>query len=221
MYFTDRKDAGQKLARALNAYKDKPDTIILALPRGGVPVAYEAAIHLHIPLDLMLVRKLGVPENEELAMGAIAMGVVIVLNEEIIRSFHISPKNLEQVIKSERTELARRNNAYRNGQAEPDVKGKTVILIDDGIATGANMRAAVQAMRRQEAAEIVVATPVSSREAFEALNILADNVILLDIPEPFYGVGRFYQDFSQTSDEEVKTLLKQIKGKNIDEHQGA
>lgn len=208
MYFHDRTDAGKRLAEALSHYKGKPDAIVLALPRGGVPVAYEIAQALHLPLDLMLVRKLGVPGHEELAMGAIANGNIQVLNEDIVQGMSIPDAVIADVTAREHAELERRNKAYRHGAPPPHLEAHTVILVDDGCATGANMRAAVQAVAKQHAARIVVAVPVASDSAYETLREVADEVVCLDIPEPFFGVGRFYYDFSQTSDAEVKSLLK-------------
>jgi putative phosphoribosyl transferase len=207
-YFADRTAAGKALAKSLTAYRNKPDTMVLALPRGGVPVAYEIAQALHLPLDIMLVRKLGVPGHEELAMGAIANGNVQVLNEDIMRSLNMPLALIDRVISEEHSELERRNKTYRQGNPPPAIQGKTVILVDDGCATGANMRAAVQATAKQHAARIVVAVPVASDSAYTMLREIADEVVCLDIPEPFYGVGSFYRDFSQTSDAEVKALLK-------------
>jgi len=181
----------------------------LALPRGGVPVAYEIARALHLPLDLMLVRKLGVPGHEELAMGAIANGNVQVLNQDIIRGMSIPEAVIEEIAAKEHQELQRRNTAYRHGNPPPVLDAHIVILVDDGCATGATMHAAVRAVTKQHAGRIVVALPVISGSAYELLQNEADEVICLDIPEPFLGVGDFYRDFSQTSDEEVNELLKQ------------
>lgn len=209
MFFHDRADAGRQLAQALSFYDHKPDTLLLALPRGGVPVAYEVAQALHLPLDLMLVRKLGVPGHEELAMGAIANRNIQVLNNDIVQEFGISSSVIDEVAAKERTELLRRDKAYRHGSPPPELKGKTVILVDDGCATGANMHAAVLAATAQYAGRIVVAVPVASDSACKMLREETDEVVCLKIPEPFFGVGRFYRDFAQTTDEEVKTLLQQ------------
>jgi putative phosphoribosyl transferase len=208
MMFHDRKDAGQQLAKALKAYKDKPDAIVLALPRGGVPVAFEISEALHLQLDLMLVRKLGVPGHEELAMGAIANGNIQVFNDDIVRDLGIQDEVIANVIAREHAELERRNHSYRHGKPAPNLNARTVILVDDGCATGANMKAAVEAAVKQHAARIVVAVPVASSSAYSMLRDLADEVVCLDIPEPFFGVGGFYVDFSQTSDAEVMLLLK-------------
>jgi predicted phosphoribosyltransferase len=213
MQFIDRRNAGKKLAHALVGYRDRRDAIVLALPRGGVPVAYEVAQALNLPLDLMLVRKLGVPGHEELAMGAIANGNVQILNEDIVKTLGISDAAIKEVAAEEHEELLRRNEAYRNGRAAPELKGLTVILVDDGMATGANMRAAVMAARKQHAAHIIVAVPVSSDAACNSIEKIADEVISLQTPSPFYGVGQWYLDFSQTSDVEVQSLMKQLEPK--------
>ena len=209
--FQNRRDAGRQLAeaKALAAYKGRSDTIVLALPRGGVPVAFEVARALHLPLDLMLVRKLGVPGHEEFAMGAIANGNIQVLNEDVVRSLAIPDAVIARVAAAEHAELERRNKAYRQGNPPPMLKARTVILVDDGCATGANMNAAVRAAAKQHAAHIVVAVPVASDSAYAMLRECTDTVVCLDVPDPFYGVGRFYGDFSQTSDAEVLALLKQ------------
>lgn len=207
MYFIDRKDAGKQLAKALKAYVNRTDTIVLALPRGGVAVAFEVADTLHLPLDLILVRKLGVPENEELAMGAISIGDVVVLNNNVIENFFISPQVIEHAIKNEQEELSRRNKVYRDGRHAPNLKDKKVILVDDGMATGANMRAAVRAVKKQKAEYVIAAVPVASAEAYASVDEIADSVVCLDIPEPFYGVGRFYSNFSQLTDDDVKIQL--------------
>jgi putative phosphoribosyl transferase len=208
MTFQNRTEAGKQLAKALISYKGNPNTLVLALPRGGVPVAFEIAQELHLPLDLMLVRKLGVPGHEELAMGAIANGNVQVLNEEIIRSLGISSQTLNHVVENEHRELMRRNQAYRHGKPPPIMEAKTVILVDDGMATGANMRAAVQAADKLFAAHIVAAVPVASDSAYALLKNEVDEIVCLAMPEPFYGVGAYYRDFTQTTDKEVKELLR-------------
>lgn len=207
--FENREEAGRELSNALAKYKDKPDTIILALPRGGVPVAHKVAKALNLPMDVWLVRKLGVPGHEELAMGAIALNGAFHINKEIALGLNIPQQLLNQVIAKERTELARRNKLYRQGRPIPDIRGKTVIIIDDGLATGATMRAAVELMRQMHAAKIVVAAPVGAKETCRVLAAVADEIACLRMPEPFYGVGQWYMDFSQTSDEEVQKLLEQ------------
>ena len=207
--FRDRREAGRFLARELAAYANRPDVIVLALPRGGVPVGYEIAQALHAPLDVFLVRKLGVPGHEEYAMGAIASGGVSVLNEEVVQRLGISPYQIETLAAREQRELERRERAYRGERPPPEVSGRTVILVDDGLATGASMQAAVLALRRLQPARIVVAVPVAAPETCEQLREIADEVVCATTPEPFYAVGLWYEDFSQTSDEEVRALLAQ------------
>jgi putative phosphoribosyl transferase len=207
MIFQDRTDAGKILANRLTAYKNRSDVVVLGLPRGGVPVAYEVAQALNVPLDVFIVRKLGAIGHEELAIGAIASGGVRVLNEDIIRSMKVTPKELEKVTRQEHAELKRREKAYRGDQPPPQMRGCTVILVDDGLATGATMRAAVRAVRLGEPAHIVVAVPTAVRETCEDLAREADEVVCATMPEPFYGVGMWYRDFSQTTDEEVRQLL--------------
>jgi putative phosphoribosyl transferase len=208
MIFTDRREAGQFLASKLTEYADRPDVLVLALPRGGVPVAYEVAKALHAPLDVFLVRKLGVPGHEELAMGAIASGGVLVLNEEVVRGLRITEDVLESVIAAEQKELERRERMYRGDRPPPDVRGRTVILVDDGLATGSSMRAAVAALRQQGPARIVVAVPIGASETCAGFEREADDVICAVTPQPFHAVGLWYRDFSQTTDEEVHELLE-------------
>jgi putative phosphoribosyl transferase len=207
--FKDRRDAGRKLAQELSAYAGHSDVIVLALPRGGVPVAYEVARALNTPLDIFIVRKLGFPGHEELAIGAIASGGVRVLNEDIVQGLKVSQNIIDLVTRQELQELERRERAYRGDRPGPDVRGHTVILIDDGLATGASMRAAVAALRLQNPARIVIAVPTAARETCEALRPEVDEIICAMTPEPFYGVGRWYENFSQTTDEEVRLLLEQ------------
>jgi erythromycin esterase-like protein/predicted phosphoribosyltransferase len=207
--FRDRRDAGRKLAGKLGAYAKRPDVLVLALPRGGVPVGFEVARALEAPLDVFVVRKLGVPGYEELAMGAVGSGGVRVLHKEMVERLGIPENLIDQVTAREQKELARREDLYRDGQPPPDVRGKTVILVDDGLATGATMQAAIEALRQQKPEAIVVAVPVAPAETCEELRKLADEVICAFTPEPLYAVGRWYQDFSQTSDEEVRELLKE------------
>lgn len=207
MRFHDRSQAGQLLAEKLRAYQHS-DGIVLGLPRGGVPVAYEVARALGLPLDVLVVRKLGTPGHEELAMGAIAWGGGRVLNWEVIESLQISPADLEAVEARERLELERRQQAYRGNRPPLALEGKTVILVDDGLATGATMRAAVAAVRGQAPGQIVVAVPVASPDTCQLLAQEADAVIALQQPVPFYAVGQWYERFPQTSDQEVKELLQ-------------
>ncbi|HJZ93790.1 MAG TPA: phosphoribosyltransferase [Gemmataceae bacterium] len=207
MLFEDRHDAGRQLAAKLGRYAGRPDGIILALPRGGVPVGYEVARALGVPLDLFLVRKLGVPGREELAMGAIASGGVRVLNEDVVRELGIPQRWVDEVTADEAAELRRREAAYRDDRPAPDVRGKTVILVDDGLATGASMRAAVAALRQLGPARIVVAVPVAAAQTCKEFRSEADEVVCAETPEPFYAVGTWYEDFSQTTDDEVRDLL--------------
>jgi predicted phosphoribosyltransferase len=205
--FHDRTDAGRQLAEQLRNYAHRNDVVVLGLPRGGVPVAYEAASRLDVPLDVFLVRKLGVPGHAELAMGAIAPGGVQVLNRDLIEELAIPPAAVSAVADSELQELERRDRIFRGGRPLPELKGKTVILVDDGLATGATMEAAVTALRYLEPAQIVVAVPVGARETCERLARVADSMVCLATPAPFNAVGQWYEDFSQTTDEEVKQLL--------------
>jgi predicted phosphoribosyltransferase len=205
--FPNRSEAGRMLAQQLAKYANRPDVIVLALPRGGVPVAYEVARALNAPLDVFLVRKLGIPGYEELAMGAIASGGVRVLNDQLVRALAIPDYVIEAVAQWEGKELARRERAYRGDRSPPDVRGRTVILVDDGLATGATMLAAVRALRQQQPGRIVVAVPTASPETCELLKTEADEVICAITPEPFRAVGFWYDNFSQTTDEEVRDLL--------------
>ena len=211
MIFRDRTEAGKYLATKLLSYKDRPDVLVLALPRGGVPVAFEVAQALRVALDIFLVRKLGVPGHEELAMGAISTGGVRVLNEDIVDYLRIPEHVIDAVAAEELKELERRELAYRGNRAEPDVKGKTVILIDDGLATGSTIRAAAQALRQQQPARIVVAVPVSAPETCDEYRIGVDEIICAVTPEPFLGVGTWYLDFPQTTDDEVRDLLERAR----------
>jgi len=205
--FRNRTDAGRQLAEKLAAYADRPDVLVLALPRGGVPVGFEVARALGAPFDVFLVRKLGVPGYEELAMGAVATGGVRVLNDEIVRGLGILEREIDAVVARELQELARRERLYRGDRPPPDVAGRTVILVDDGLATGATMRAAIQALRQQHPARIVVAVPTASPDTCEALKAEADDVVCAMTPEPFLAVGHWYDDFTQTTDNEVRELL--------------
>jgi predicted phosphoribosyltransferase len=206
--FRDRTEAGRMLASKLTRYANRSDVVVLALPRGGVPVAFEVAQALNVPLDVFIVRKLGVPGHEELAMGAIASGGVQVLNGSVIDSLRIPHAAIEAVAARERRELERRERAYRNGRSAPDVQGRTVILVDDGIATGSTMRAAVEALRQLEAGRIIVATPTAALSTMDEMRPDVDEFVAVMTPEDFMGVGQWYEDFSQTTDEEVRALLQ-------------
>jgi len=207
--FLDRADAGKQLAQAMVNRHPHWEALVLALPRGGVPVAFEIAHRLGLPLDILPVRKLGVPGQPELAMGAIAEGNVRVLNADIVRQLFIPPSEIDRVAAEEGRELQRRGRVYRSGRAEPRITGRTVILVDDGCATGANMRAAIEAARAGGATRIVVAVPVASREADRLLRTMADEVVCLAVPVHFGGVGQFYADFSQVTDDAVRWCLAQ------------
>ena len=208
--FADRRQAGKKLAAQLAAYANRSDVLVLALPRGGVPVAFEVACALRAPLDVFLVRKLGVPGHEELAMGAIATGGVRVLNEEVTSRIPISSSAIDEVAHREQEELKRRERLYRGDRPPPSVQGHTVILIDDGLATGSTMRAAATALRKMQPSKIIVAVPVAAAETCADLRSEVDEVICGATPEPFMAVGAWYSDFEQTSDQEVHELLDRI-----------
>jgi len=211
MIYRDRIKAGRYLAAQLGHYADRDDLLVLALPRGGVPVAFEVAKAVRAPLDIFLVRKLGVPGHEELAMGAIATGGVRVLNDDVVEYLRIPSGVIDSVAADELRELERRERAYRGNRREPEVRGKTVILVDDGLATGSTMRAAVAALRQQSPARIVVAVPVSAPQTCDEYRMGADEIVCAITPEPFYGVGQWYSDFSQTTDEEVSDLLEKAR----------
>ncbi len=206
--FRDRRDAGKQLARRLE-FLEGQDAVVLALPRGGVPVAFEIAAALQVPLEVLIVRKLGVPGHEELAMGAIASGGVCVLNEDIIEQLALGQKEIDREIAQETTELQHREKLYRGDKPFPKLEHKTVIVVDDGIATGATMRAAVAALRQHKPKQIIVAAPTSAPDTFKQLQGEVDEVICLATPEPYIAVGVWYEHFPQTSDEEVKSLLAQ------------
>lgn len=205
--FRDRREAGRHLAQALGEVATRPQPLVLGLPRGGVPVAYEVARALDAPLDVFVVRKLGVPGHEELAMGAIASGGIQVLHQQTIRDLGVTAAEVARAVKSEERELERRERAYRDGRPAPVLRGRTVILVDDGLATGASMSAAVEAVRQQQPLSVVVAVPVAANTTCEAMRRIADVCVCAETPEPFYGVGQWYADFSQTTDDEVRALL--------------
>jgi len=206
--FQDRTDAGRTLAKKLSHYVDRKDIVVLGMPRGGVPVAFEVAQSLRVSLDVFIVRKLGVPGQEELAMGAIASGGIRVLNDVVIRSKRISEAVIDAVTERERIELDRRELAYRGHRAAPIVRGKTVILVDDGIATGSTMLAAVAALKQQPPVRIVVAAPAAPVESCDELQQVVDELVVIVRPDPFYSVGQSYEIFGQISDEEVQKLLR-------------
>lgn len=205
--FMDRRSAGRELALKLQHLTGRQDVVVLALPRGGVPIGHEVARALHVPLDVFIVRKLGVPGHPELAMGAVASGGVRVLNEDTIRALHIPERSVDAVTEDERRELARRERAYRGNRPMPQLQGATVVLVDDGVATGASMLVAVQALRSFNPAAIVAAAPVMAVEAATMLRRAADSCVAVAMPTPFFGVGAWYRDFEQTSDAEVRALL--------------
>lgn len=207
MIYRDRQDAGRELARKLGQYRDRQDVVVLALPRGGVPVGYEVARELHAPLDVFVVRKLGTPGQPELAMGAIASGGVRVINRDVVDTLGIPSAMIEQVAQIEGEELKRRERDYRGGRPPVEVRGKIVIVVDDGLATGSTMRAAARALRQEGAAKTIIAVPVAAQQSCEAVRQEADEVVCGATPEPFYAVGQWYRDFDQTTDDEVRELL--------------
>lgn len=209
MLFKNRTAAGQLLAGQLSNYANRSDVLVLALPRGGVPIAFEVAKALNAALDVFLVRKLGVPGQKELAMGAIASGGVRVLNDDIVKGHHLSEVAIEKVAAKEQQELERRERLYRNDRPAPEIGNHIVILVDDGLATGATMRAAVRALRQQHPVQLIVAVPIAAPETCREFESEADKVVCAETPSHFFSVGLWYEDFSQTTDEEVCDLLKQ------------
>jgi predicted phosphoribosyltransferase len=214
MIFQDRRDAGRALARVVAELHDLGDAVVLGLPRGGVPVAYEVACSLNLPLDIFIVRKLGVPGQEELAMGAIASGGIIVTNRAIVRELGISPEVIEAIAKRESLEIERRERTYREGRPPIPVEGRTALLIDDGLATGASMLAAARALRPR-VRRVIAAVPVASETTCKELSGEVDQIICAITPQPFFAVGMFYRDFAQTTDEEVRTLLSQSRNPQV------
>jgi putative phosphoribosyl transferase len=206
--FRDRRDAGIQLAAKLSRYARDPNVLVLGLPRGGVPVAYQVALRLEAPLNVFVVRKLGVPDHRELAMGAIASGGVRVINQEVVTALKIAPAMIDAVAAEEQIELERQQRVYRGSLPFPDVQGRTVIVVDDGLATGSTMRAAVQALRHMEPRQIVAAAPVAAAETCRSLALDADEVVCARVPESFHSVSTWYEEFSQTTDEEVRALLE-------------
>ncbi len=220
--FRDRKQAGELLGQELaQRLGERDDVLVLALPRGGVPVAYEVAQALHAPLDVFIVRKLGVPGHEELAMGAIASGDVLVLNDDVLAQLRVPQRAIEAVAAHERQELARRERSYRGNKPTLDVRGRTVIIVDDGLATGSTMRAALHALRRMGPREVIVAVPVAARSTCDEFREEADQIVCLRTPEPFRAVGLWYEDFSQTTDEEVHELLARAEATATQANAGA
>jgi putative phosphoribosyl transferase len=207
MQFRNRIDAGRRLAEALGSYASRPDVVVLALPRGGVPVGYVVARALNAPLDVFVVRKLGVPGMSELAMGAIASGGTRVLNDEVVQGLGIPPETIDRVAREEAQELERRERLFRGARPAVPVEGRTVILVDDGLATGSTMKAAIQAVRRRHPIRIVVAVPVSAPETVHNLRELVDDLVVLEAPAGFFAVGASYDEFTQTTDGEVRELL--------------
>jgi predicted phosphoribosyltransferase len=207
MRFTDRREAGRRLAAALGRYAGRPDVTVLALPRGGLPVGFEVAQALGAPLDVFVVRKLGVPGHEELAMGAIASGGALSINREVMSALEISERELSDIAEAEAAEVTWRERRYREGRPALDVRGRTVLVVDDGLATGSTMFAAILALRELGPSRIVVAVPVAPSQTLDEMESRADEVVCLETPDPFFSVGQFYWNFSQTSDEEVRSLL--------------
>ena len=208
--FINRSDAGKILAEALFEYQNQLDVIVLALPRGGVPVAFEIAKILSLPLDIFIVRKLGAPHHKELAMGAIASGGTIIFNEDVISELSISQSAIQEVIQSERQELRRRELLYRGDRPFPTLTGKRIIIVDDGIATGATMRAAISALRKDHPLSIIMAIPVAARSTYEEMSTLVDKIVCPLTPAYFYAVGAWYDEFPQVTDQEVIALLKEV-----------
>jgi putative phosphoribosyl transferase len=207
--FQNRREAGKLLALKLARYADRPDLLVLALPRGGVPVAFEVSQALRAPLDVFVVRKLGMPGNEELALGAIATGGGVAMNVDLVEAYRIPERVIESIAAREAEEIARRERLYRGDKPAPQISGRTVILIDDGLATGASMNAAIGTLRKQNPAKIVVGVPISAPEVCDEFHSGVDEIVCAITPEPFYSVGTWYQDFSPTTDEEVHELLEQ------------
>jgi erythromycin esterase-like protein/predicted phosphoribosyltransferase len=206
--FRDRRDAGRVLARLLEPYANRSDVIVLALPRGGVPVGFEVATALGVPLDVLVVRKVGVPGHEELAMGAVAGGGIVILDDDVVRALRVDADAVQRIVEAERRELVRREQAYREGRPPPEVEGKVVILVDDGLATGSSMRAAVLALQERNARRIVVAVPAAPASTCRELRAIADEVVCATTPAPFFAVGQSYWDFEQVSDDEVREMLR-------------
>ena len=213
--FQNRTEAGRRLAAALVRYAGRNDVLVLGLPRGGVPVAFEIASSLDAPLDVFIVRKLGLPGHEEFGIGAIASGGMRIVDESVLRAYGVDADTLDQITTRELRELGRREQLYRDGRPFPAIENRIVILVDDGLATGSTMRAAVAALREKRPREIVVAVPVGARETCAAMAALADEIVCLETPDPFYAVGLWYMNFEQTEDEEVHDLLERAAAKTV------
>jgi putative phosphoribosyl transferase len=211
MLFQNRIDAGQRLASLLQSYADRPDIIVIALPRGGVPVAAEIAKTIEAPLDVLVVRKLGVPGAEETAMGAIASGDFRYLNQDLVGRLRIPPEAIDEVVQREQQELKRREKAYRDDLPPLDLQNRTIILVDDGLATGATIQVAIEAIQQQQPKELTVAVPVAEPGICDWVSKAVDHIICAETPRPFYAVGLWYKEFSQTSDDEVRSLLRQVR----------
>jgi putative phosphoribosyl transferase len=208
MVYKDRKDAGKQLAEKLTPYRDKAEVIVLGLPRGGVTVAHEIAEALHCPLDILIVRKIGFPDNPELAVGAVSETGTVVFNEDIVSGYGVSRQYLERETTRQKEEIARRIALYRGGKGVPSLAGKTVILVDDGVATGATVKAAISTLKRERTAKLVVAVPVASQEAEREIAAMVDEWVCLQAPAGFMAVGNYYHDFTQVEDEDVVAMLK-------------
>lgn len=216
MLFQNRVDAGKRLASLLRLYAHRPDVSVIALPRGGVPVAAEIARELNAPLDVLVVRKLGVPRSEEMAMGAITSGDFQYLNDDLIQRLNIPAEAISAVIQREQRELERREKAYRDDRPPLNLRDRTVILVDDGLATGATMRVAIKAVQQQQPKEFIVAVPVAAKEICQQLGTYVSHIICAETPQPFHAVGLWYQEFDQTSDKEVQTLLDQARNRVLE-----
>jgi len=219
--FRDRHEAGYVLAAKLDQYRQDRNQLVLALPRGGVPVGYEVATTLDAPLDVFLVRKLGVPGHRELAMGAIASGGVRVMNDEVVNELHIPEAMIEATAEAEQRELERRERAYRGDRPPPELRSRSIILVDDGLATGSTMKAAALALRSQNPARIVVGVPVAAPETCESFRAEVDDIVCAVTPEPFYAVGLWYEDFAPTTDDDVRDLLARARAREMDRREGA